>query len=123
MKAGWEESAAQEITRRAARLSAAPPTGARARVWRALEARRSQERDRPARRRLGWAMFTAGAACAAAIAVVVVPRGRSTELTIQASAEAATIDLGLQKSGGVWRINSFRVNSDILIENKAGRRT
>lgn len=35
----------------------------------------------------------------------------------------ATIDLGLQKSGGVWRINSFRVNSDILIENKAGRRT
>ena len=35
----------------------------------------------------------------------------------------ATIDLVLQKSGSVWKINRFQVNSDILIENKAGRRT
>jgi hypothetical protein len=39
-------------------------------------------------------MFTAGAACAAAIAVLLLPRGRTTELTIQASGQAATIDLG-----------------------------
>jgi hypothetical protein len=93
VKVDWDLSPAREITRRAARVSAQPPTGARTRVWQALEARRSHDRDRPARRRLGWAMFAAGAACAAAIALVLVPRSRSTELTIAASAEAATIDL------------------------------
>jgi len=93
VKLDWESSTAREITKRAARLSNDPPAGARARVWQKLEARRSRERDKPARRRLGWAMFAAGAACAAAIALVVVPRSHSTDLTIQASAEAATIDL------------------------------
>ncbi|MCA1663434.1 MAG: hypothetical protein LC659_04050, partial [Myxococcales bacterium] len=86
MRLDWESSTAREITKRAARLSTNAPTGARARVWQKLEARRSRERDKPARRRLGWAMFAAGAACAAAIALVVVPRSHSTELTIQASA-------------------------------------
>jgi len=89
----WEDSAAREVTKRAARLNANAPAGSRARVWQKLEARRSRLRDQPARRRLGWAMFAAGAACAAAIAFFAVPRSRSTELTIQASAEAATIDL------------------------------
>ena len=93
MKGAWKDSPAREIASRAARLSANPPPGARARVWQSLEVRRARERDRPARRRLGWAMFAAGAACAAAIAVLLVPPNRSTELTIQASAEAATIDL------------------------------
>ncbi len=93
MRVDWEQSPARELARRAARLAANPPTGARARVWRALEERRRRERDKPARRRIGWAMFAAGAACAAAIAVMVVPGSRSTEMTIQASAEAATIDL------------------------------
>jgi len=94
VKLDWESSTAREITKRAARMSANAPAGARARVWQALEARRSRERDKPARRRLGWAMFAAGAACAAAIAFMIVPRGAPTELTIAASAEAATIDLG-----------------------------
>jgi FecR protein/Outer membrane lipoprotein len=95
VKAAWEQDLhAQQIVRRAARVHVGPPPGARARVWKALEERRGRERDKPARRRLGWAMFAAGAACAAAIAVLVVPRARPTELTIQASAEAATIDLG-----------------------------
>lgn len=93
MNGDWESSTAREITRRAARMSASPTAGARARVWQALEARRSRERDKPARRRIGWTMFAAGAACAAAIALALVPRGAPTELTIQASAEAATIDL------------------------------
>jgi hypothetical protein len=93
VKLDWESSTAREITKRAARLSTNPPTAARARVWQKLEARRSRERDKPARRRLGWAMFAAGAACAAAIALVLVPSSHSSDLTIQASAEAATIDL------------------------------
>lgn len=93
MKLDWESSTAREITKRAARVSANPSPSARARVWQKLEARRSRERDKPARRRLGWAMFAAGAACAAAIAVIVVPRAHSQDLTIAASAEAATIDL------------------------------
>ncbi|HEX8952191.1 MAG TPA: FecR domain-containing protein, partial [Polyangia bacterium] len=93
MKVDWELSAAREITKRAARVNANPPTGARARVWKELEARRSRERDKPARRRVGYVMFAAGAACAAAIAFALVPRGAPTEMTLQASAEAATIDL------------------------------
>jgi hypothetical protein len=93
VKVAWEDSTAREITKRAARLAVQPPASARARVWRSLEARRSSERDKPARRRIAWAMFTAGATCAAAIAFVLVPHTRGTELTIQASAEAATIDL------------------------------
>lgn len=93
MKVDWELSTAREITKRAARVNANPPVGARARVWQSLEARRSRERDKPARRRIGWTMFVAGATCAAAIALALVPRGAPTELTIQASAEAATIDL------------------------------
>ncbi len=93
MSLAWEQSKAREFARRAGRVDANPPPGARARVWSRLETRRSRELDRPARRRLGWAMFAAGAACAATIAFVLVPRSRGTELTIAASAEAATIDL------------------------------
>ena len=63
MNGDWQSSTAREITKRAARVSANAPTGARARVWQQLEARRSRERDQPARRRLGWAMFTAGVTC------------------------------------------------------------
>lgn len=94
MKIAWEDSSAREITKRAARVVANAPTGARARVWKSLEARRSRERDKPARRRIAWAMFAAGATCAAAIAFVLVPHSRGQELTISASAEAAMIDLG-----------------------------
>jgi len=89
----WENSEAREVTRRAGRVDANPPAGARARVWQTLQQRRAREVERPARRRLGWAMFAAGAACAATIAFVLVPRSRGTDLTISASAEAATIDL------------------------------
>jgi hypothetical protein len=92
VKVAWEDSTAREITKRAARVTAQPPAGARARVWQSLEARRSRERDKPARRRIAWAMFAAGATCAAAIAFMMVPHNR-TDLTISASAEAATIDL------------------------------
>lgn len=74
-------------------MNAHPPAGARARVWESLQHERTRELEKPARRRLGWAMFAAGAACAAAIAFFAVPRSHSSELTIQASAEAATIDL------------------------------
>ena len=94
MKVDWEQSTAREITKRAARVHAAPPPGARARVWQKLETRRSRDRDKPARRRIGWAMFAAGAAFAAAVAFALLPRPGSTALTIQASAEAAMIDLG-----------------------------
>jgi hypothetical protein len=93
VKVAWQESTAREITKRAARLALQPTVGARARVWQSLQERRSSERDKPARRRLGWAMFAAGATCAAAIAFMLVPHSRSTDLTISASAEAATIDL------------------------------
>jgi FecR-like protein len=93
VKIAWEDSPARQIARRAARVSVAPPSGARARVWSRLQDERTRERDKPARRRIAWAMFTAGAACAAAIAFMLVPRGRATDLTISASAEAATIDL------------------------------
>lgn len=98
MSAPWPESEAaaraEVLVRRARRLALAPATGARARVWEAVQKRRGRELERPARRRLGWAMFVAGAACAAAIAVMLVPRGHDTTFTIAASAEAATIDLG-----------------------------
>ena len=93
MNSAWEDPAARELVRRAARLQVGANSSARARVWRALEERRAVERDRPARRRIGWIMFGAGAAFAAAIAFALVPRGRSSELTISASAEAATLDL------------------------------
>ena len=53
--------------------------GAGARVASARSARARATRDKPARRRLGWAMFAAGAACAAAIAFVIVPRSRGTD--------------------------------------------
>src|SRR5439155_6255003 len=93
VNSAWEDPAAQELVRRAARLQVGANASARARVWRAIEERRVAERDRPARRRIGWIMFGAGAAFAAAIAFALVPRGRATELTISASAEAATLDL------------------------------
>jgi hypothetical protein len=67
-------------------------------VWQAIEERRGFERahtqDTSARRRLGWIMFSAGATFAAAIVFALVPRGQPSELTISASAEAATLDLG-----------------------------
>ena len=93
MKTAWEDSAAREITNRAARMSANPPAGARARVWERLTAERTREHDKPARRRIGWSMFAAGAFCAAAIAFLALPRVRSTELTLQSSATATAIDL------------------------------
>jgi hypothetical protein len=94
----WDvNSRATELVRRAGRLDVGPAPGARARVWQKLELRRLRERERPARLRLGWTMFGAGAACAAAIAailVLVAPRARSTEMTIAATTEATTLDLG-----------------------------
>jgi hypothetical protein len=93
VKTAWEDSAAREITKRAARMNANPPHGARARVWERLTEQRTREHDKPARRRIGWAMFVAGATCAAAIAFFAVPRTRSNDMTIQSSAEAATLDL------------------------------
>lgn len=95
MKVAWEDDAdAQALVRRAARFEASSPSVARARVWRKLQERRGREQDRPARRRLGWAMFVAGASCAAAIAFMLLPRERGlTELTIASTTEAATIDL------------------------------
>ncbi len=36
---------------------------------------------------------------------------------------AAEIQIGLLKVDGVWQINSFRVNSPMLITNAAGRKT
>lgn len=93
MSVAWEQSKARDLTRRAGRVDSNPPPGARARVWQALQERRARGIEKPARRRLGWAMFAAGAACAATIAFVLVPRSRGTDLTISASAEAATIDL------------------------------
>ena len=93
MSVAWENSEAREVTRLAGRVDSNPPLGARARVWSRLEARRSREKDRPARRRLGWAMFAAGAACAATIAFVLVPRARNSAITIAATANATAIDL------------------------------
>lgn len=94
MRVPWEENQpAQELLRRAVRVRVEPPPGASARVWRKLQERRGHEADRPTRRRLGWAaMFAAGAACAAAIAIFLVPHA-SNELTIATSTEPATIDL------------------------------
>ncbi|MDB4967450.1 MAG: FecR protein [Myxococcales bacterium] len=93
MNRAWEDPNAQELVRRAARLRVGASASARARVWSAIEERRTLERDRPARRRIGWLMFGAGAAFAAAIAFALVPRSRASEMTISASAEAATLDL------------------------------
>ena len=59
----WERAPARENTRPRWRGSNAnPPAGAQARVWQALQKRRARAEDKPARRRLGWAMFAAGAA-------------------------------------------------------------
>lgn len=96
MNGAGSEEAVRELLGRARRLPIAPAPGARARVWQAVQQRRGRELDRPARRRVAWAMFVAGAACAAAIAVMLAPprHHETAALTIAASAEAATIDLG-----------------------------
>ncbi len=96
MNGAWreEDQAAAELVRRAARLDIGPPSAARARVWLAIGEGRRREHERPSRRRLGYAMFAAGAACAAAIALVLVPRTQhQAQFTIASSAEPAVIDL------------------------------
>lgn len=96
MNGAWreEDQAAAELIRRAARLDIGPPPAARARVWLALGEGRRRERERPSRRRLGYAMFVAGAACTALIALFVVPRAQhQAQFTIASSAEPAVIDL------------------------------
>lgn len=91
---GEEHRQAAELVRRAARLDIGPPPSAKARVWQALAEGRRREHERPARRRLGWAMFVAGASCAAAIALIFVPRAQhQAQFTISSSAEPALIDL------------------------------
>jgi hypothetical protein len=95
VRTAWEEQPrARELVGRAAKLDIAPAPGARARVWQRLEQRRQLERERPERRRLGWAMFAAGAAFAAAIAAIFLPRTRTNEFTIASSSQPATLDLG-----------------------------
>jgi hypothetical protein len=89
-----KDAQAAELIRRAARLDIGPPASAKARVWQALGEGRRREHERPSRRRLGWAMFAAGAACAAAIAVMLAPRVQhQAQFTIASSAEPALIDL------------------------------
>jgi hypothetical protein len=89
----WGSADARRLVEKAAQVTAEPPPRARARVWEAIERRRAK----PARPlwRLG-ATFAAGALCAGALALWLVPRGLadSSVLVIAADGVERTVRAG-----------------------------